>query len=393
MMGGLLAALACAAVVQSSGPDLVLRAGEPAPSGSVLAIVPEGVVVGSGVTAPVIIGWERVREVRGEHATEAEQFAEVADMAWRAAARLGRGDVPAAEPLFERLFATYQERGGPTAAAVCEGLLRCRLRRSAHTLATGAWLAWLNARTPGDGPQWYRARADAGESVAEFPIDEATGLLPDLPPIWLDLPSVAAFAGAPPEAGGFGRRERDLAALYVHAARLATGSAGPMPEVASGDEAVRLVWDLVAAQSADEQERASGARALRARLERGPVGWEDAWVRTALARSLLLGGAPEDRERGVIELLRVRVLHGRDCPYLAGLALAEAAVALAELGDARGGSAMRREFLDRFPGHPAASWERILVWPHDAGRSGGAAALNPAQPGSPISLESRAANG
>jgi hypothetical protein len=388
-MGGLLLAALTGAAIAQSGPELVLRAAEPAPSGSIVEITPDGVVVGSTVTAPVIVGWDRVREVRGEHAGEAGAFAEIADMAWRANARLQRGDVPGAEPLFERLFATYQEREGPTAAAVCEGLLRCRLRRNAHTLATSAWLSWLHARTPGDGPQWYQRRDESGVAEAEIPIDEATGLLPDLPPIWLDLPAVEAFAGAPPATGDFGTRERDLASLYVHAAQLATGGSGPMPRAASGDAAVRLVWDLVAAQSRDEQERAAGRKAVEARLARGPLGWEDAWLRTALARSLLLGASAEERQRGVIELLRVRVLHARDCPYLAGLALAEAAVALAELGDPDGGSMLRREFLDRFPGHPAASWDRILAWPHGGARGGGAAAG--AEPSTP--LESRTANG
>jgi hypothetical protein len=383
----LLAAVACAALVQA-GAELVLRGQEPAPSGGVVEVSVDGVVVASAVTAPVVIGWDRVREVSGEHAEEAAAFAELADMAWRARIRLERGDVPAAEPLFERLFVTYQHRAGPTAATVCEGLLRCRLRRNAHTLAVGAWLAWLHARSADSGPQWYQRRGAPPEGGG-FRIDGATGLLPDLPPIWIDLPAVRAFAKTPLESSGLGAREQELAALYVHAARLAGGGDAPLPRVSSADPGVRLVEDIVAAQGASEEERVAGRRAIEARLRAEPTGWEDAWLRTAMGRSLLTHTQPEERQRGIIELLRVRVLHERDCPYMAGLALAHAAVAVLNAGDAAGATVLRRELLDRFPGHPAASWDRIIMWPEEG--AGGEAAGAPSAPDHEV--ESRTANG
>ena len=347
-------ALAAAAAAQS---ELTLRDGAAPPEGRVASCSIEGVVVASPVTGELIVGWERVRTVSGEHGAEAGAFGEVSDQAWRALARLERGDIPAAEPLLEGLFMTFADRTGPTAAAVSGGLLRCRIDRGAHTLAVGAWLSWLHA-TGADGRRWF----DPDASATVGAVDGATGLLPELPPIWLDLSSVRVFGDAPAAGASFGGREQALAELYRHAARARSGGRDPMPRLTSPDPGVHLVWDIVAAQSAITQERAAGRKAVEVRLRAEPAGWVDAWLRTALGRSLLLEPEAEQRQRGVIELLRVRVAHERDCPYLAGLSLADAAVAMRSLGDANAGGMLRRELLDRFPGHPAAGTEAIMLW-------------------------------
>lgn len=392
----LAALLLTAAVIAQPEGGLVLRAHEPAPVGEVQAVTDEGVVVRSAVAAAVIVGWDRVLEVRGEHAEEARAFARISESAWRAASRLERGDVPSAEPLFERLFVTYQLSQGPTAASVCEGLLRCRLQRNAHTLAVSAWLSWLHARRQGDGPQWYQRRAwPLGEGTG-IAIDEETGLIGDLPPIWLDLPAVRVFAASPLDTSSFGPREQALAGLYRHAALVETGVSEPMPRLESSDETVRLVWDIVAAQSPVEGERAAGRKAVEARLRREPGGWLDAWLRLARARSLVREADPEQQRRGVIELVRVRVAHDRDDPYLAGLALAQAAVSLRALGEERGASELRRELLDSFPGHPAAMWDRIVAWPTagaQAGTNDPGAGIPPGRRTSESTRESRTAHG
>lgn len=339
--------------------DLQLWEDASPPAGQILRCTPEGVVIDAPVTGQTIIGWARVRDVRGRHAPEAAPFEPVADKLWRATTRLSRGDVPAAEPLFEELFADYIGGQGPTSAAISSGLLRCRVERGAHTLAVAAWLAWLHAAEPAPGPRWFER---SGPAEAALPTDASTGLVPDLPPIWLGLPAVRVFGQAPLGVQSFGDTQRDLAALYQHAANLEFGSEQPLPDTAGGDEGVALVRDIVAAQSLRDEERLAGRRALERRLSARPEGWLDAWLRTALGRSLLRDADPDQRQRGIIELLRVRVTHERDAPYLAGLALAEAAVALRDLGRADEAALLRRELLDAFPGHPAATWEPISLW-------------------------------
>ena len=355
-------ALALLAAVAGAQPEseVILRGGAQPPEGRIVTCSIEGVVIASPVTGETVIGWDSVRLVTGDHADEARAFADVGDKAWRGLRRLERGDIPAAEPLLEGLFVTYRTRTGPTAAAVTGGLLRCRLERGAHTLAIAAWLSWMHARSADPGRQWFTGGSDAG--TGPLGADEATGLLPDLPPIWLDLPAVRVFSDAPLGGTDFGDREQALAELYRHAARARCGVREPMPRLTSPDPGVHLVWDIVAAQSPSPQERTTGRKAIEVRLRKEPSGWLDAWLRVALGRSLLLEDDAEQRQRGVIELLGVRVMHERDSAYLAGLALADSVVALKGLGDDQAASMLRRELLDRFPGHPATGWEPIMVW-------------------------------
>ena len=47
-------------------------------------------------------------------------------------------------------------------------------------------------------------------------------------------------------------------------------------------------------------------------------------------------------------------------PYVTGVAMADAALAMAASGDLRGANAVRRRLADRFPGHPALDFEPLL---------------------------------
>ncbi len=168
---------------------------QPQPAGTVLprgvsetslgeptAVAPEGVSVvrdrnpdGKPV-ATIVIGWDRVREVTGPLATEASKFTSTAEKAWRARARLERGDWVAAEPLFEELFSEYRTRTGPTALTVAGGLVRCRLMRGAQTAAVEPWIAWLRAQ-PTAGAGVDSPPESVGQQVSKM-IDPGTGLIP-----------------------------------------------------------------------------------------------------------------------------------------------------------------------------------------------------------------------
>jgi len=362
----------CLCVALCGGPvrgQVVMRGGEPAPPGEVAGVSLEGVLVASGPDDRVLIGWDRVSRVEGEWADEAAAFSDVSDRAWRARSRLIRGDMPAAEPLFEELFPRYEGRIGPTAALVAEGLLRCRLRRGAVASAVPAWLATLNA-VAGRDDQPRPLHADWSRLAGLAPsIDPQTGLCPALPPIWLDWPAVQAFAGASaPQVGGdaapaAAEKVEMLRSLYAHAARFECGTAGAFEFPQSEDQGVRLVVDIVQARTGDAAARAEAKSRLQARLAEPAPGWVQAWCRCAIGRSLVR--EPDERQRrlGVIELLWLPATHDRGHPYLTGLALAEAAATLDELGDAGGAAVLRREFETGYKGHPASEWK-----PRDAAR-------------------------
>lgn len=313
-----------------------------------------------GVAAEgTVIGWDEVRRVTGPLASDAEAFEPAARTAWRARVRLERGDTVSSEPLFETLFAKYRDTEGPTAAVVAEGLLRCRLRRGALTGAVPAWLAWLRAD----------AQGSVFASLAPV-VDSTTGLVAALPPLWTDSTAVSSFAAsAPGRVLGEGEPGRaDLfGALYRLGARRTSGI-GEDPgdeervfvQVESrlqDDPGLTLVWAVVAAQAEPGARRVEAVATLRA-LADGATGdpdraWVEAWCRVALGRAMVAEADASTRRLGVVELLRVPALLGDDAPYLAGLALVDAARAVRDLGNAKGAEALENELMTRFPGHPA----------------------------------------
>lgn len=310
----------------------------------------DGVQVRNAAGETFIVGWDRVRRVRGDFAGDADRYAVEADRAWRARARLLRGDAVAAEPLYEELFLTYEGRRGPTAAAVAEGLLRCRLRRGVQASAVGPWLALL------------RAGGVDQPAIAEVQtvVDRQTGLAPMLPPIWLSGPPVEALAreGAGSEQGP-GDRVAALRAWYVHAAAFESGSTGSTPALpASMDSGLMLVSRVVLARTGNVAERTAARQWLNDQAARSPETWEEAWCRAAIGRSLVLESAEDERRLGVISLLHVPARFEREQPFLAGVCLAEAAQALRGLGDEAGGRRLMQELSERFPGHPALAWEQ-----------------------------------
>ncbi len=324
-----------------------------------------GVVVVTGVSAQGVVGeggvvgWDEVRRVTGPLAGEAEGYLGVARAVWRARTRLERGDAVSAEPLFEALFAEYRGTEGPTAAVVAEGLLRCRLRRGALTGAVPAWLAWLRAGRVGSAREGLAPVGDGG-----------TGLVAALPPLWTDSTAVASFAageGAVISVEGEVGRADLLDAMYRVAARRTAGmgvDAGVEERVfeevegrLQDDAGLTLVWAVVAAQGEPGARRAEAVATLRGLAEEASGdpdrAWVEAWSRVGLGRAMVADADDAVRRLGVVELLRVPALLGEDAPYLAGLALADAARAVRDLGNAKGADALENELMTRFPGHPA----------------------------------------
>ncbi len=302
--------------------------------------------------ATIEIGWDRVVRLSGPGAERAAEFLGLADRAWRSRQRLERGDFVLAEAGFEELFGVYAGRLGPTAQAVAEGALRCRLRRGAHASAIGPWLMLLQA---GGG----------GRSVFEgvpAVVDPETGLCPAIPPIWTETTGVRQLAerGITLPSGVEPTDERAalLGAWYRYAAVATVGGRPERPNT-SDDPSVRLIADLVLAQHGTGAERAEHRDRLRQRLERSRAGrsptpaWLEAWIYAAIGRSLVRENEETERLRGVVMMLHLPARFGDEQPFLAGLCLAEAAEAMDELGRGETAGLLRAELRRRYPGHPA----------------------------------------
>lgn len=349
----------------SGGGSRVWLWGEREAAEALVAVSVEGVIVRrvvGGREMELALGLERVREVEGALADEFEALREAARSAWRARARLERGDPVGAEPLFESLLPLVSGSSGPTAAGVADGLMRCRVQRQSRAGAVWAWL-WLMRMSGGAGP------VSGGLGPME---DSSLGLVAELPPIWMPGEDAAALdagsgggsgGGSVSGGAGGGRAARAalLEALYRESVvnDLGVKSAGPgltlldRSAVIEADAGVQLVYDVVASQRGAAELREDGRRGLRRRIEGGLPGWAEAWARCALGRSLLREPGHEDRLLGVVELLHVHVRLSLESPHLAAVSLAQAASALEGLGEAAEAERLRADLLDVYGGHPA----------------------------------------
>jgi hypothetical protein len=371
--------------------QIELRSAQPAPTGRVLRIDPSGVLIAAptvqqpatpvatpGAAATPLpasarpslaIGWDRILRIDGEFAEEAALYRALADTAWRARTRLERGDTLMAEPLFEQLFDELRGASaiaGPTGAVVAEGLLRCRLRRGAHMAAIEPWLALLQSRTgiPALGANW------ALEAGLPPIVDEATGLAPALPPMWLPWPAVDGFARSEPRThtpaeGIITDRAEAMAAIYLHAARAELGMDTTIPIVRSPDSGVQFALAIVQARSGDADQRLRARQRLEERMRPSAANapdtpiWVEAWCRAAIGRSLLREPSSELKQQGVLELLHLPARFATSHPYLSGLALAEASAALRAMGDAASADILSRELLQNYSTHPVHDWEHL----------------------------------
>lgn len=353
---------------------VILRGSDPPLAGQVLDISDQGVLVelppAGDRTTPqrVLVGWDRVARLPAAHQAQAAPFAPIADAAWRARSRLERGDAVAAEPLFEQLFHDYAWRQGPTSALVAEGLLRCRLRRGAQVMAVEPWLSLLAAQTTPVASAPRVLGADwASRSDLDPILDAETGLVPGLPPIWLDWPGLASLtdpAVVPLPATGIADAARSTAAQlaqwYHAAAAFEVGRPVPLPELSdTAPPSVRFVADIVTARAADLPRRAAARDRLIQRLALNLPPWQEAWCRAAIGRSFLREADPDLRVRGILELLHLPARFDQVHPYLAGLALAESVVALERAGDHHAAATLHAELVIRYQGHPALAWPAL----------------------------------
>ena len=357
---GLVGAAACA-------DELELRAGRTPPQGKIYAVSLAGVIVEDPFGVQRTIRWDSVRRITGDKAQDALVYEPIAVDSWRARSRLERGDAVTAEPLFEQLFDRYEGSQSEMASMVAEGLLRCRLRRSAHTAAVTPWLAYLTSE--GNGP--YRSLI---VGVLRPAVDPETGLVPSLAPVWLATPAVEAFANAdeivawsatdasPP------RRAEILGRLYRHAAQFEVGLVEGTPELdldsrEQRDPGIQLALSIILARCGDTQQRADARATLLDIMNaeaRVPVArqrmWIEAWCRLGIGRSLLMETDRETRLSGIVELLHLPARFGESLPYLAGLALAECAVALDQHADPRSLNALLSEIRNQYASHAATQW-------------------------------------
>lgn len=354
--------LVLASVLAFTEPgELYLRGREGPSPGSIVAVERDGVHVqeGDDPHGPIrVVPWHEVRKLTGPHAEDAREHIEAGEMLWRARSRLARGDQRAAEPLFERVYAKMGDRVDKPSAIAAEGLLRCRLHRGAQTTAVDPWITLL-ARTASHGS------SETGLFPTEV-MDRSSGLVPQLPPIWLPSAPLEALAeqDGHPALSADSRTAR-LHAWYIHSARSELGLASTTPPTDQADFAMALVADIVQARAGDANERSMARNRLERRAVRGEQRWVRAWALAGLGRSLLQETEEDDQLLGIARLLQIPAEYADDHPYLTAIALAESAVAMAIMGHDRQAETLRQELLAHEQSGVAEHWPPIRDWPID----------------------------
>lgn len=275
---------AIALAAASLGP-VVLRGTTEPDAREIVSISTRGIEVSASDGAPtVLLGWERIKLVLGDEAERAQPFMPIADAAWRAEARLLRGDIVLAEPLLEELAERLQGVASPTALLAYAGLARVRLESRDLDGAIEAWRIAAALCTNG-----IRISSDLAGVLR---LDHETGLIEDLPVFW----------------------SADAASLPTDDLFL-----GPIGRALS---------------ESDPSLRAAGRAELRELLAGTAGSWREAWCRAAIGRSYLRESDPMQRDLGVLEVLHLPARFAADQPMLTSLALGAVLTELRSRGNA-----------------------------------------------------------
>jgi hypothetical protein len=341
---------------------IILRGGAAPQEGVVVAVDLAGVHLNEGDRVRVI-SWDRVSRVDGAAASISEPFLPVAHGLWRARIRIEKGDFEGAEPLLEPLIERFNGVCGPTSAVFHASLMRCRMERGAISLALVPWLRLVAAGTEQVGTD--SAPLLQFGTLGISLIDPAFGLAPDLPPMFLDLPSTRSLRETPwlkaqdAETAG-SRRAAALREMYLAALEFElTGQARPFGTDGHTDAGLTLVRDMVTSRLGGAEARAAARSALLERLKRPQPEWARAWINAAVGRSLLIDTESESQLLGVGKLLEVAATASEGSLYLTGLCLAQSSASLAALGDREGAWRLKQELVRTYPGHPALEWDPV----------------------------------
>lgn len=326
--------------------------------------------------------WYSWDMVRADAEPAFKPYVELSESALRAKLRAERGDLAMAERELGHMVELLGEpwpTPGPTGALCAEGLVRCRLARGWRIGATWSWLAWIATRS--EAGSWV-----GGGMRGDQTLDIATGLCPQLPPIYsarmdgdairasTDSPEWTKLRGSPGLTG-------ELAEYYAAAMAFEASKSASEGSVLAGKapttQGAQLVWEVVMSRVGEQDARKAARDKLTRRIESidglastvrtGPENpdaalpamsdgprdalnarWVEAWAHAAIGRSLLMEADLGQRRMGVLELLHIPARFGDIMPGLAALCLAEAAGELETMGDAGAAARLRADLDARF---------------------------------------------
>ena len=270
--------------------------------GEIVSFGPQGIGLREeGSVLPMQIAWYEFRSVEPTR-PEIEAYQSQAITAWRAHTRRQRGDLSSALPNYETLRRQYLWYHGKQSEEVSLGLAQCLIdagRRNEAVLPMLSWFVAAESHAPG---------VTNGESM----IDDQALLMPALPPVFTTSQRHAGL-GDLPDSSLLTDRERLLYAEYAMVFGQGLASESQLDEIEQLRRALRardagtiLVEQMVFAQAHPDPSKRQAARdALSRRTRTQRNSWLEVWSRLGLGAALLRDDDPNEKERGVIELLHV----------------------------------------------------------------------------------------
>ncbi|MFI4876466.1 MAG: hypothetical protein ACIALR_14045 [Blastopirellula sp. JB062] len=329
------------------GDRLILRNLEILSDIEVLSLDEDGV----NVADRGLVGWDQIE--RGSVGRQQEQFdkllRELGGPLFRLRQRLSVGDFDGLADQAETLFPVYSKRKSETAYLVCQATMWSRQAAGRRAAALEAYFRILKMLRDKSG------LADALPGERKLSFDPATGLSPELEPIFFDqeeakraLPLVKAAA-------------QDLqtplpqaAFVYVGALAIVAGDmslAEKSFDNLRADNALVSDWRVLAPAL---QDLASGRQdqvivQLEARLP-GMHPFNRSIARYLIGRARTSQTMSSAVEQGTLDLAHVPALEGTQRPELSAAALYHAMTALQKAGETRQAAAIRKEILENYSG-------------------------------------------
>ncbi len=284
-------------------------------------------IVDRGLEREDRIAWDRVAGVDpgedGRLEVGIEGGLKLGDRLWRGIRRLQRHDARLARESFEEAWGLGPRMPGELAAVTYEGLVRSgiELADTERVLAEAIILGELSIAG---------RRSDRFEGVpfTETLVDEATGLVPEVPPVGDSADPIAlrrSLRNAPVLSESSEVR-RDL---WV---RLIERSGPPELPERGLDEGTRFLFELTKVDATDPRERESARRRLLDRIDEMPA-WRAAWIRWFIGSSAIehADGDPDVTLLGVLDLIQVLALEDAAPAAIRRAAMTLAAEALTRI--------------------------------------------------------------
>tara|TARA_R110002073_G_scaffold239285_1_gene400613 strand:+ start:122420 stop:123520 length:1101 start_codon:yes stop_codon:yes gene_type:complete len=266
---------------------------------------------------PTIIPWYDLRELTNNQVITSD-WKKINLDAWRAHARLNRGDYSGAARLYQQLAQNYLWKVGPESADVAVGLSRTTLDRGDRVGAVLPFLGWSVAL----------GTSNFEESSPVDGIDIQYGVLVDLPPIFVGDDFDTQLEPMP-NGQTVSLRAKILHAIYklAHDADSRTDEQlrddlvsinSLVQQQGRRDPGVVFIVEMLnAVHHPDLQKRNASRAALKRRVRTNPDSWIEVWARLGIGASLISEKDTKSNELGAIELIHIVVRLAHESPALA----------------------------------------------------------------------------